>query len=274
MYPPESSPEQTTSLFYKLCYKLTATQGRVILGESERSLRQCRRSWSSCPHCVPNHASIHPLTHAHTHPPSHPFTHQLWPKPIYAALCQLPSFYRSNLNCVHASYQPTVNKAVPESNKWLMPDATTQLQHAVLSVQPAWAFNDPTSNLKVNSHWPGHFCIYPQRIFVCVCVSLLPTNFSIVWYAAACKMCRTSGTLLTPARANRLTQTPALAAALMWPLLLPTVATCFGHKYAPSGKPFQHIQTVRNAQCRFVSYLEISRFVQTFYGNWTESFLF
>ena len=218
---------------------------------------------------------IHSLTHSRTHPSTHSSFHPPTlllifnrPKPIYVALCQLPSYYPSNLYCVYASYQPTVNKAVPESNKWLMPDATTQVQHAVLSVQPAWAFNDPTTNLKVNSQWPGHFWPYPQWIFVCV--SLLPASFSIVWYAAACKMCRTSGAPLTPARAIRLTQTPALATALMWPLLLPTVATCFGHKYASSGKPLQHIQTVRNAQYRFVSYLEISRFVQKFYGNWTE----
>jgi hypothetical protein len=57
-------------------------------------------------------------------------------------------------------------------------DWTKQMTHArrsnaavrpaVLSVQPAWAFNDPTSNLKVSNHWPGCASPYSQRIF-CVC---------------------------------------------------------------------------------------------------------
>jgi hypothetical protein len=210
--PPESTPEQTTLLLYKRCYKLTVSQGRVI-GEFERSERQCGSSWYSRLQCVPNHAFIHSLTHTLTHTRSTHSSFHLptlllffpWPKLIYAALCQLPSFHHSDLNCVSAAYQPTVNKGVPESNKWLMPDAATQLQHALLSVEPAWAFNDPTSTLKDNSHWPHYFCPYPQWIFVGK--SLLPANINKVWYAAVCKVCCTSCALLTPARASSFTQT-------------------------------------------------------------------
>jgi hypothetical protein len=157
---------------------------------------------------------IHSFTHSHKHPSTHSSFHPptlllilSWPKPIYAALYQLPSFYLSDSNCLSAPYQPTANKDVPESNKWLMPDAATQCYRfsllGRLTTLHQTSRSIATDQVTCAHNHSGHSCL-------CVCVSLVQANFN-VWYASACKMCCTSGALLIPPRASRFTQTKATA---------------------------------------------------------------
>jgi hypothetical protein len=117
----------------------------------------------------------HPLTHSLTHPPTLLLIFP-WQFYLFTALYQLPHCYWCDLSRVLLAYQPTVNKDVPEfkqmtharRSKYL---STQRSFSVVLSAQrfAAWAFNDPTSNLKVNSHWPRYSWSIPA-VYICVCV--------------------------------------------------------------------------------------------------------